>query len=304
MHIFAALAEFGRWWWSVRVLVLRLRVLGVGWAAGPTVISSEKLAAARALRDAGELTMEEIASLLGVSQATLYRHLAVRESRRHSTTPRSAKGPSCAGCSLPSQPTRSGSEVGGRASASRRASSRLSEPQRLDRWISRGLLVDSLLKRIQLRYHRRPLIPWGRIRRERRERPCRAPTPATSRPAAASAARPAPTASSPPAAPRGPHAPPRLTHWIRPASTAGRTTPDPTPGGLAFNRRRWLSIHPAPTAVGRAGTTSRLRPAPLPVGTAARTGPTAERGNSRQRRNRWTARWYSGPSRALNGRRS
>jgi DNA invertase Pin-like site-specific DNA recombinase len=46
----------------------------------PTVMSAEKLAAARALRDARELTMEEIALLLGVSQATLYRHLAVHES--------------------------------------------------------------------------------------------------------------------------------------------------------------------------------------------------------------------------------
>ena len=45
----------------------------------PTVMSSEKVAAARALRDAGELTMEEIASLLGVSRATLYRRLAKRD---------------------------------------------------------------------------------------------------------------------------------------------------------------------------------------------------------------------------------
>jgi predicted DNA-binding transcriptional regulator AlpA len=40
---------------------------------------SPELAAAGALRESGELTMEEIASLLGVSRATLYRRLAVRE---------------------------------------------------------------------------------------------------------------------------------------------------------------------------------------------------------------------------------
>jgi AcrR family transcriptional regulator len=43
------------------------------------MMSAEKLAAARALRESGELTMDEIASLLGVSRATLYRRLAVRE---------------------------------------------------------------------------------------------------------------------------------------------------------------------------------------------------------------------------------
>jgi predicted DNA-binding transcriptional regulator AlpA len=43
------------------------------------MMSAEKLAAARALRESGELTMEEIASLLAVSRATLYRRLVVRE---------------------------------------------------------------------------------------------------------------------------------------------------------------------------------------------------------------------------------
>lgn len=43
------------------------------------MMSAEKLAAARALGESGELTMEEIASLLGVSRATLYRRLVVRD---------------------------------------------------------------------------------------------------------------------------------------------------------------------------------------------------------------------------------
>jgi len=46
------------------------------------MMSPEKLAAARALRESEELTMEEIASLLGVSRATLYRRLAVCEPQK------------------------------------------------------------------------------------------------------------------------------------------------------------------------------------------------------------------------------
>ena len=80
LHIFAALAEFER------ALVLERTRAGLEAARArgrlggrPTMMSAEKLAAARALRESGELTMEEIASLLGVSRATLYRRLAVRE---------------------------------------------------------------------------------------------------------------------------------------------------------------------------------------------------------------------------------
>jgi DNA invertase Pin-like site-specific DNA recombinase len=80
LHIFAALAEFER------ALVLERTRAGLEAARArgrlggrPTMMSPEKLAAARALRESGELTMEEIASLLGVSRATLYRRLAVRE---------------------------------------------------------------------------------------------------------------------------------------------------------------------------------------------------------------------------------
>ncbi|MDQ6731950.1 MAG: recombinase family protein [Actinomycetota bacterium] len=80
MHIFAALAEFER-----ALVVERTRAgLEAARARGrvggrPMVMSAEKVAAARALRDAGELTMKEIASLLGVSPATLYRRLSVKE---------------------------------------------------------------------------------------------------------------------------------------------------------------------------------------------------------------------------------
>jgi DNA invertase Pin-like site-specific DNA recombinase len=80
LHIFAALAEFER------ALVLERTRAGLEAARArgrlgsrPAVMSAEKLAAARALRESGELTMGEIASLLGVSRATLYRRLAVRE---------------------------------------------------------------------------------------------------------------------------------------------------------------------------------------------------------------------------------
>jgi DNA invertase Pin-like site-specific DNA recombinase len=80
LHIFAALAEFER------ALVLERTRAGLEAARArgrlggrPTMMSVEKLSAARALRESGELTMEEIASLLGVSRATLYRRLLVRE---------------------------------------------------------------------------------------------------------------------------------------------------------------------------------------------------------------------------------
>jgi DNA invertase Pin-like site-specific DNA recombinase len=80
LHISAALAEFER------ALVLERTRAGLEAARArgrlggrPAVMSPEKLAAARALRESGELTMEEIASSLGVSRATLYRRLAVRE---------------------------------------------------------------------------------------------------------------------------------------------------------------------------------------------------------------------------------
>lgn len=82
LHIFAALAEFER------ALVLERTRAGLEAARArgrlggrPTMMSAEKLAAARALRESGELTMEEIASLLGVSRATLYRRLAGGEPR-------------------------------------------------------------------------------------------------------------------------------------------------------------------------------------------------------------------------------
>ena len=42
----------------------------------PTVVTDRKLAAALAMREQAELTMSQIAEGLGVSPASLYRHLA------------------------------------------------------------------------------------------------------------------------------------------------------------------------------------------------------------------------------------
>jgi AcrR family transcriptional regulator len=44
-------------------------------AGRPSVMSTEKLAAAQRMHAAGSHTVEEIAATLGVSRATLYRHL-------------------------------------------------------------------------------------------------------------------------------------------------------------------------------------------------------------------------------------
>jgi DNA invertase Pin-like site-specific DNA recombinase len=81
LHIFAALAEFEH-----ALIVERTRAgLEAARARGrhrgrPSTVSAQKLAATRALRDAGELTMAQIASQLGVGRATLYRHLNLNSS--------------------------------------------------------------------------------------------------------------------------------------------------------------------------------------------------------------------------------
>jgi DNA invertase Pin-like site-specific DNA recombinase len=75
-HIFGALAEFER-----EIIRERTRAgLAAARARGrlggrPSSVSAEKLAAAEAMR-ARQHSMREIAAALGVSRATLYRHLA------------------------------------------------------------------------------------------------------------------------------------------------------------------------------------------------------------------------------------
>jgi DNA invertase Pin-like site-specific DNA recombinase len=75
-HIFGALAEFER-----EIIRERTRAgLAAARARGrlggrPSLVSAEKLAAAEAMR-ARHHSMREIAAALGVSRATIYRHLA------------------------------------------------------------------------------------------------------------------------------------------------------------------------------------------------------------------------------------
>jgi DNA invertase Pin-like site-specific DNA recombinase len=94
LHIFAALAEFEH-----ALIVERTRAgLEAARARGryggrPTVVSPQKLAATRALRDAGELTMAQIAAQLGVGRATLYRHLNLNSSDRGSAPQRALERP-------------------------------------------------------------------------------------------------------------------------------------------------------------------------------------------------------------------
>ncbi len=81
LHIFGALAEFER-----EVIRERTRLgLAAARARGrlggrPTALTPEKLAAAHAMR-AHKHTMAEIAKALGVSRATLYRHLTRGDDR-------------------------------------------------------------------------------------------------------------------------------------------------------------------------------------------------------------------------------
>jgi DNA invertase Pin-like site-specific DNA recombinase len=79
VHIFGALAEFER-----EIIRGRTRAgLAAARARGrlggrPSLFRTEKLAAAAAMR-ARQHSMREIATALGVSRATLYRHLATSE---------------------------------------------------------------------------------------------------------------------------------------------------------------------------------------------------------------------------------
>jgi DNA invertase Pin-like site-specific DNA recombinase len=77
-HMFAALAEFER-----AIIVERTRAgLDAARARGKLggrkpKITPAQITLARKLRDAGEHSVDEIAALVGVSRATIYRHLAV-----------------------------------------------------------------------------------------------------------------------------------------------------------------------------------------------------------------------------------
>ena len=76
LHLFAALAEFERdAARGISLVMPRVRLSG-----RPRLVTAEKLAAAQAMR-AQQHTMAEISSALGISRATLYRHLALDAER-------------------------------------------------------------------------------------------------------------------------------------------------------------------------------------------------------------------------------
>jgi DNA invertase Pin-like site-specific DNA recombinase len=76
-HIFAALAEFERDLIRERTRAGLEAARARGRNGGrPSVMTAEKLRVARELYDAREHTTAQIAAVLGVSRATLYRHLA------------------------------------------------------------------------------------------------------------------------------------------------------------------------------------------------------------------------------------
>jgi DNA invertase Pin-like site-specific DNA recombinase len=71
LHVFAALAEFER-------DLIRERPLGLAAARArgrPTVMTDHKLAVTRELYASGQYTVAAIAKTLGVSRASIYRHL-------------------------------------------------------------------------------------------------------------------------------------------------------------------------------------------------------------------------------------
>ena len=123
----------------------------------------------------------------------------------------------------------------------------LAQPLRRNPRIGLQLLTDPLPERVELRRRRWPLI-------------ARRPV-APQRPADRATVKPRPTADLPNREPLDRYI--RLTsaHCSTPATHSSspdqldrvrvKTRPDapsPTPGGSLFNRRRWVSIQPAPTA--------------------------------------------------------
>jgi DNA invertase Pin-like site-specific DNA recombinase len=75
-HVFAALAEFERDLIRERTNAGLAAARARGRTGGrPTVMTADKLAVARQLYDSGEHTMAAIAQVLGVSRASVYRHL-------------------------------------------------------------------------------------------------------------------------------------------------------------------------------------------------------------------------------------
>ncbi len=77
-HLFAALAEFERDLIRERTHAGLAAARARGRHGGrPKVMSADKLALAREMYDSRQHTVAQIASLLGVSRATIYRHLPV-----------------------------------------------------------------------------------------------------------------------------------------------------------------------------------------------------------------------------------
>ena len=89
LHVFCSLAEFERDLIRERTQVGLTAARARGRLGGrKPVMTPEKAAAARQMYDAQQLTVSEIARVVGVSRATLYRHLGVQDTggRRRQTT--------------------------------------------------------------------------------------------------------------------------------------------------------------------------------------------------------------------------
>lgn len=75
-HIFGALAEFERELIRERTIAGLSAARARGRVGGrPTVMSPDKITTAQAMHDSKQHTVSAIASVLGVSRATIYRHL-------------------------------------------------------------------------------------------------------------------------------------------------------------------------------------------------------------------------------------